>query len=176
MRVSVRTPLCVYMCLLERERACTCVDNKKCLCVFQSIGYVNPCPTNQICTMQCTHTHARSHARTLTHTHTHTHTHARARARAHVRPHAHTKNLYYTLHTQAYTYTSLNNWPSVLSGNAAFLALAASEAGIAANKFRPWAIEQINYMLGDNNHDGGCFSFAIGVGDKYPVNPHHRSA
>ena len=56
------------------------------------------------------------------------------------------------------------------------MALAAAEAGISTAQYRTWAVEQINYLLGDNHHDGGCFSFAIGVGSKYPVNPHHRSA
>ncbi|KAK7094143.1 endoglucanase A-like [Littorina saxatilis] len=62
------------------------------------------------------------------------------------------------------------------AGNSAFLALAAAEAGISTAKYRAWAIEQINFLLGDNNHDGGCFSYAIGVGTKYPKSPHHRSA
>ncbi|KAK7490901.1 hypothetical protein BaRGS_00017773 [Batillaria attramentaria] len=62
------------------------------------------------------------------------------------------------------------------AGDTAFLALAAAEAGINTAKYRKWAIEQINFLLGDNNHDGGCFSYQIGYGTKYPVSPHHRSA
>jgi hypothetical protein len=56
------------------------------------------------------------------------------------------------------------------------LALAAAEAGIEPMRYRKWAVEQINFLLGDNHHDGGCFSYAIGVGTKYPKSPHHRSA
>ncbi|XP_076451392.1 endoglucanase E-4-like [Babylonia areolata] len=62
------------------------------------------------------------------------------------------------------------------AGNTAFVALAAAEAGIDTAKYRTWAVEQINYLLGDNHQDGGCFSFAIDVGDKYPTQPHHRGA
>ncbi|CAG5117522.1 unnamed protein product, partial [Candidula unifasciata] len=51
-----------------------------------------------------------------------------------------------------------------------------AEAGITPALYRSWAIEQINYMLGDNKHDGGCYSFQIGYGDKYPLQPHHRAA
>ncbi|KAK3784996.1 hypothetical protein RRG08_037948 [Elysia crispata] len=47
------------------------------------------------------------------------------------------------------------------AGNAAFMALLAAEAGIETDKYRTWATEQINYLLGDNNHDGGCYSFEI---------------
>ncbi|CAL1530776.1 unnamed protein product [Lymnaea stagnalis] len=62
------------------------------------------------------------------------------------------------------------------AANTAFLALLAAEAGIATEKYRVWAIEQINYILGDNHHDGGCYSFQIGYGDNYPQQPHHRAA
>ena len=71
---------------------------------------------------------------------------------------------------------SINQSVPNTAGNSAFVALAAAEAGIATAQYRTWAVEQINYLLGDNHHDGGCFSFAIGVGSKYPVNPHHRGA
>ncbi|XP_025081069.1 uncharacterized protein LOC112556357 [Pomacea canaliculata] len=62
------------------------------------------------------------------------------------------------------------------AGNTAFLALAAAEAGLTPLKLRKWAIEQINFILGDNHQDGGCFSFQIGYGSKYPRSPHHRGA
>ncbi|GFR70504.1 endoglucanase [Elysia marginata] len=62
------------------------------------------------------------------------------------------------------------------AGNAAFMALLAAEAGIEPQTYRQWAAEQINYLLGDNNHNGGCFSYEIGYGNKYPEQPHHRGA
>ncbi|GFS26736.1 endoglucanase [Elysia marginata] len=62
------------------------------------------------------------------------------------------------------------------AGNSAFMAIMAAEMGIQADKYRKWAVEQINYILGDNKHNGGCFSFEIGYGDKFPQNPHHRGA
>ncbi|CAL1537081.1 unnamed protein product [Lymnaea stagnalis] len=62
------------------------------------------------------------------------------------------------------------------AGNSAFVALVAAESGIDAAKYRAWATEQINYLLGDNHHAGGCFSFEIGYGSKYPTQPHHRGA
>ncbi|KAK3784995.1 hypothetical protein RRG08_037947 [Elysia crispata] len=62
------------------------------------------------------------------------------------------------------------------TANSAFMALLAAEMGIEPTKYRKWAMEQINYFLGDNNHDGGCFSFEIGYGSKFPRNPHHRAA
>ncbi|KAK0059952.1 endoglucanase A [Biomphalaria pfeifferi] len=60
--------------------------------------------------------------------------------------------------------------------NTAFLALLAAESGIQTNRLRQWAVQQINYILGDNTFNGGCFSFQIGVGNKYPLQPHHRAA
>ncbi|GFR70539.1 endoglucanase [Elysia marginata] len=62
------------------------------------------------------------------------------------------------------------------AGNSAFMALLAAEMGIQTDKYRKWAVEQINYILGDNRHDGGCYSFEIGYGSKFPRNPHHRAA
>uniref|UniRef100_A0A2C9K1R5 Endoglucanase n=1 Tax=Biomphalaria glabrata TaxID=6526 RepID=A0A2C9K1R5_BIOGL len=62
------------------------------------------------------------------------------------------------------------------AGNTALYALLTAEAGISARTYRAWAIEQINYMLGDNKHAGGCYSFQIGYGSKYPLQPHHRAA
>ncbi|KAK7481405.1 hypothetical protein BaRGS_00027361 [Batillaria attramentaria] len=62
------------------------------------------------------------------------------------------------------------------ASNVAFAALVAAEDGINADVNRKWAAEQINYLLGDNPHDGGCFSYEIGYGSKYPLQPHHRAA
>jgi endoglucanase len=62
------------------------------------------------------------------------------------------------------------------AANSAYIALVAAEQGIQSYKLRQWATEQINYILGDNRHDGGCFSFVIGYGSKYPLRPHHRGA
>ncbi|KAH9505668.1 hypothetical protein Btru_055466 [Bulinus truncatus] len=55
-------------------------------------------------------------------------------------------------------------------------ALVAADSGIEVDKYRQWAVEQINYILGDNPHDGGCYSYEIGYGTKYPLQPHHRAA
>ncbi|KAH9505729.1 hypothetical protein Btru_055642 [Bulinus truncatus] len=66
--------------------------------------------------------------------------------------------------------------PNRFVGNAAFLALVAAESGIDTARYRTWAVEQINYLLGDNNNTGGCFSFEVGYGTNYPTQPHHRSA
>ncbi|XP_076456621.1 endoglucanase A-like [Babylonia areolata] len=62
------------------------------------------------------------------------------------------------------------------AGNAAFVALAAADAGIEPGAGAKWGVEQINYLLGDNHHDGGCYSFEIGYGGKFPHQPHHRGA
>ncbi|XP_025102664.1 uncharacterized protein LOC112569160 [Pomacea canaliculata] len=70
-----------------------------------------------------------------------------------------------------------NEWGSNrYAGNTAFAALAAAEAGINVAEYRRWAVEQINVLLGDNRHDGGCFSYQIGYGTKYPLRPHHRAS
>jgi len=62
------------------------------------------------------------------------------------------------------------------AGNAAFIALVAADSGIQTGKLQKWAAEQINYLLGDNRHDGGCYSYEIGYGSKFPRHPHHRGA
>nr|KAI8728241.1 endoglucanase A-like [Biomphalaria glabrata] len=68
-------------------------------------------------------------------------------------------------------------WGSLrLAANSAFLALVAADSGISADSYRKWAVEQINYILGDNPHDGGCYSYEIGYGTKFPRQPHHRAA
>ncbi|KAK7481398.1 hypothetical protein BaRGS_00027354 [Batillaria attramentaria] len=68
----------------------------------------------------------------------------------------------------------LSSWQP--GANVAFSALLAAEDGIDPEVNRKWAAEQINYLLGDNPHDGGCFSYEIGYGSKYPLQPHHRAA
>ncbi|CAG5120475.1 unnamed protein product, partial [Candidula unifasciata] len=62
------------------------------------------------------------------------------------------------------------------TANTAFIALIVADLGIIPDQTRKWAVEQINYLLGDNSHDGGCFSYEIGYGSKYPLRPHHRAA
>lgn len=62
------------------------------------------------------------------------------------------------------------------AGNSAFVALAAADDGINPGEYTKWAVEQLNYLLGDNHQQGGCFSFEIGFGNNYPHHPHHRGA
>lgn len=62
------------------------------------------------------------------------------------------------------------------AGNAAFAAMVAADLGINTDTLRKWATEQINYLLGDNHFQGGCYSYEIGYGSKYPQHPHHRAA
>ncbi|OWF46713.1 endoglucanase 13-like [Mizuhopecten yessoensis] len=62
-------------------------------------------------------------------------------------------------------------WGSLaFAANAAFVALMASEDGIGGADYKTWALSQIDYALGENNHN---FSYEIGFGSKYPVKPHH---
>lgn len=74
----------------------------------------------------------------------------------------------------------LDNWGSNrYAANTAFLALdyadhvAATGDEAYAAELRDFAETQIDYMLGDNP-DG--FSFVVGFGDDYPLQPHHRAA
>ncbi|BFZ06316.1 hypothetical protein BsWGS_09355 [Bradybaena similaris] len=70
-----------------------------------------------------------------------------------------------------------DKWGSLgYAGSAAFIALVAADLGIQPNTLRTFAVEQINYILGDNHHDGGCYSFEIGYGSKYPLRPHHSDS
>ncbi|CAG5117186.1 unnamed protein product [Candidula unifasciata] len=70
-----------------------------------------------------------------------------------------------------------DKWGSLgYSGSAAYIALVAADLGIQPAKLRQFAVEQINYILGDNKHDGGCYSYEIGYGSKYPLRPHHSGA
>lgn len=62
-------------------------------------------------------------------------------------------------------------WGSLaFAANAAFVALMAAEDGIGGDEYKTWALSQIDYALGDNNHN---FSYEIGFGSHYPVKPHH---
>ncbi|GFS19131.1 endoglucanase [Elysia marginata] len=70
-----------------------------------------------------------------------------------------------------------DNWGSTrYAGNAAFAALVAADVGIDSQANRKWAVEQINYILGDNRVNGKCLSFVVGYGSDYPQQPHHRGA
>ncbi|KAK3757825.1 hypothetical protein RRG08_049108 [Elysia crispata] len=70
-----------------------------------------------------------------------------------------------------------DSWGSTrYAGNAAFTALVAADVGIDSESNRKWAVEQINYILGDNRVNGQCFSFVVGYGSNYPQQPHHRGA
>ncbi|XP_035826523.1 endoglucanase A-like [Aplysia californica] len=63
------------------------------------------------------------------------------------------------------------------AANAAFIALVAAEDGINAASYRKFAVEQINYILGDNKKNAKqCFSYEIGYGNHYPQQPHHRGS
>lgn len=59
---------------------------------------------------------------------------------------------------------------------AAFLAAVASDTlftGADAEKYKDFYESQINYALGDNPLN---FSYEVGYGNSYPLNPHHRTA
>ncbi|ESO89258.1 hypothetical protein LOTGIDRAFT_106859, partial [Lottia gigantea] len=67
-----------------------------------------------------------------------------------------------------------DKWGSTrYTANTIFISLVAADMGIDTLKYRQWAIGQMDYILGQNSK---CFSYAIGFGKKYPLNPHHRSA
>ncbi|XP_071145235.1 endoglucanase-like [Mytilus edulis] len=63
--------------------------------------------------------------------------------------------------------------PNRYAANAAFIAVIAAADGIGGDKFKNFAMSQINYMLGDNNDN---MSYEIGFGNNYPLRPHHRGA
>ena len=58
----------------------------------------------------------------------------------------------------------------LLTANTAFLALVAAKEGIEVAKYREFAKQQINYMLGD-----GGRSYVVGFGNNPPHSPHHRA-
>lgn len=70
----------------------------------------------------------------------------------------------------------LDNWGSLrYASTTAFIAAMYSEKDICSkektSKYWDFAVSQANYILGETG-----FSYLIGYGDKYPVNPHHRTA
>lgn len=73
----------------------------------------------------------------------------------------------------------LTNWGSLRHmANTAWLAMLASDTIFADNaslstKYNNWAKEQMNYAFGDNDL-GLCY--VMGMGEKNPVNIHHRTA
>merc|ERR1712098_149944 len=68
----------------------------------------------------------------------------------------------------------IQQWGSLRhASNVAFACLFANQKGLLANDVSAQAKKQIDYILGDNSKK---FSFIIGYGDKFPVNPHHRSS
>ena len=84
--------------------------------------------------------------------------------------------------TERITYTPgglawLEQWGSLrYASNAAFLAFVYSDwvkdAG-KAKRYRDFAVQQMNYMLGDNPQQR---SFIVGYGTNPPKHPHHRTA
>ena len=70
----------------------------------------------------------------------------------------------------------LNKWGSLrYSSTTAFIALSYSDivTGITKKNYINFAKKQIDYILGDNPRNA---SYVVGVGDNYPINPHHRAA
>jgi endoglucanase len=65
-------------------------------------------------------------------------------------------------------------WGSLaLSSSAAFLAELYNDTVKPDAKYTNFATQQIDYILGDNPRD---FSYMIGFGDNYAMQPHHRGA
>ncbi len=70
----------------------------------------------------------------------------------------------------------LSNWGCLRYANtAAFIATVASDTVLKseADAYTEFAETQVNYALGDNPLKQ---SYVVGFGDKYPQNPHHRTA
>jgi endoglucanase len=66
----------------------------------------------------------------------------------------------------------LDQWgPARHAASAAFIAMAAAEAGVKPEENRAFAKKQIDYLLGDAGH-----SFVVGVGKGSPERPHHRAS
>jgi len=71
------------------------------------------------------------------------------------------------------TLAILTEWGSNrYAANEAFLSMLWFKRSKVA-KYREWAKSQIDFMLGDNSNG---FSYVIGIGSRYPKNPHHRAA
>ena len=69
----------------------------------------------------------------------------------------------------------LTQWGSLrYAANTAFLAgIYADTVNDPNGQYDDFATRQINYILGDNPRD---FSYMVGFGDNYALNPHHRAA
>ncbi|NET04285.1 MAG: hypothetical protein F6K16_06050 [Symploca sp. SIO2B6] len=69
----------------------------------------------------------------------------------------------------------LNQWGSLrYTANTAFLAAVYSDTVNDANgRYTDFVREQMDYILGDNPNK---FSYLVGFGDNFPLNPHHRAA
>ncbi|MCA1992901.1 MAG: glycoside hydrolase family 9 protein, partial [Coleofasciculus sp. S288] len=69
----------------------------------------------------------------------------------------------------------LDQWGSLrYSANTAFLAGVYSDTvKDYSDRYSNFAESQIDYILGDNPND---FSYMVGFGDKYALQPHHRGA
>jgi len=66
----------------------------------------------------------------------------------------------------------INEWGSLRHvGNAAFICLGAARNGLNPDAYNQFAIQQLNYILGD-----GGRSYVVGFGDNPPVRPHHAGA
>ncbi|KAF0300354.1 Endoglucanase E-4 [Amphibalanus amphitrite] len=66
----------------------------------------------------------------------------------------------------------LNQWGSLRHvGNVAFICLVAAKKGLKSNAYENFAIQQLNYILGD-----GGRSYVVGFGKNPPVRPHHAGA
>jgi hypothetical protein len=57
------------------------------------------------------------------------------------------------------------------AANVAFVCLQAADAGISPTRYREFARQQIDYMLGDSGR-----SFVVGFGHNYPKQPHHAAS
>jgi endoglucanase len=55
----------------------------------------------------------------------------------------------------------------------AFLCLMASEYSSRPDSIADFAVDQVNYILGENKFGG---SFVVGYGKKYPTRAHHRAS
>lgn len=75
----------------------------------------------------------------------------------------------------------LMEWgPNRFAASAAFMGLIAAELGIKPDEYRSFAVQQINYLLGDccldpeTHKPTNCH--LVGFGDKFPRSVHHRAA
>lgn len=60
----------------------------------------------------------------------------------------------------------------IVAGASAIAVLAAAD-GFGGDKFKKFAMRNIDYMLGENRQH---FSYVIGFGNSFPKRPHHRGA